>query len=333
MKVRAISTATPDWTLDNETIHQWSGLDPQFVKSKLGVVRRGFLAHDETTTDLAGAACNRLFEENPDLDRKAVGLLVLVTQNPDYRLPHNAALLQATLGLERSTASFDINLGCSGYVYGLSVAKSLMMSENIDNALLVTCDPYSKIMRRDSREVIGIFGDGASATWLSCEAGAAIGKADFGTDGRGARHLIVRAGGAAQPLFHLDGAEKGETNPADDALYMNGRAIFNFMQTCVPMSVVRCLARNDLKLDDVDTFVFHQASRFMLESLADRMGLSREKVPIMLERTGNTVSSSIPMVLSELFRQNELRGTTILVSGFGVGLSWATNVLVFDEAT
>jgi 3-oxoacyl-[acyl-carrier-protein] synthase-3 len=333
MKVRAISAVTPDWKVDNKTIHEWSRLDPAFVEHKLGVAQRAFLKHSESTIDLARAACEQLLEENPDLDRKSVRLVVFVTQNPDYRLPHSGALVQAALGLDRGTATFDVNLGCSGYVYGLSIAKAMMLSEHIDNALLLTCDPYSKIMRRDSREVIGIFGDGATATWLSSEVGAEIGKGDFGTDGSGARHLIVRKGGAMKPPSNLDGVETSEDQASNHTLQMNGRAIFNFVQTCVPASVARCLERNNLKLGDIDQFVFHQASRFMLETLAQQMGLPLSKVPIMLEQTGNTVSSSIPMALRELIRRNELRSGTALVSGFGVGLSWATNILFFTEVT
>jgi len=327
MKLRAIGTAVPAARVDNATIAAWSGLATDFVRAKLGVVSRAFLEPDETGTRLAEAACRDLAARYPDFDLSKIGLLVLVTQNPDQRLPHGAALLQAALGLAKTTASFDIGLGCSGYVYGLATVRALMMAEGISDALLVTCDPYSRIMRRESRDVIGIFGDGAAATWLSAEAGARVGRGDYGTDGTGARHLCAAADAARAARTNLHAADSAM--PAEGSLHMNGRAVFNFVQTTVPGSIRRCLERNGLAIDDVDLFVFHQASRFMLETLADQMNIPRDKVPIMLEETGNTVSSSIPMVLRGL---GALAGKRVLVSGFGVGLSWATNLLDFREA-
>ncbi|HEY0833519.1 MAG TPA: hypothetical protein VGE72_06370, partial [Azospirillum sp.] len=202
MFIRSLAVAQPEWRVGSAEIAEWSGLDRAMIEDKIGVRSRAFLRHDETVTGLAAAACERLFAAEPELDRQAVDLLILVTQNPDYRLPHGAALLQNALGLPKTTASFDIGLGCSGYVYALSVARGLMAGEGFANALVVTCDPYSKTMARTSRDTIGLFGDAAAATWLSAERGAAVGKGDYGTDGAGAGHLIVRAGGSAQPGWH-----------------------------------------------------------------------------------------------------------------------------------
>ncbi len=291
MHLRAIASAQPDWVVDNPTIAEWSGLTADFIGEKIGVRRRAFLRHDRGGVALARQACERLFNENPALDRSRVGLVVFVTQNPDYKLPHNSALLQDALKLPNHTAAFDINLGCSGYVYALSVAKGMMASEDIAEAIIVTCDPYSKIMDRANRDVIGLFGDAATATWLSSADGGRIGRGDYGTDGAGCQHLIVRSGGAVEPLTHLDGAPRAETATGGKHLHMNGRAIFNFMMSRVPATVDECLRRNALERSDVDYFVFHQASAFLLATLAERMKLPKAKVPVALADRGNTVSS------------------------------------------
>lgn len=332
MHLRAVASAQPEWVVDNQTISEWSGLDGDFIAGKIGVSSRAFLRADCAGVELAQAACDRLFNQNEELDRSQVGLLIFVTQNPDYRLPHNAALLQDKLKLPTGTAAFDINLGCSGYVYALAAAKGLMMSEGISDGIVVTCDPYSKIMDRANRDVIGLFGDAATATWLSSNGSGHIGHGDYGTDGSGYQHLVVRSGGAKAPLAHLDGTPAATPGAADSHLHMNGRAIFNFMMTRVPATVDGCLARNALARDDIDYFVFHQASAFLVTTLAERMRLPKEKVPVALSQRGNTVSSTIPMVLEDLWRAGALRGKTVLVSGFGVGLSWASNVIRFRDA-
>ncbi|WP_096701980.1 ketoacyl-ACP synthase III [Magnetospirillum sp. 15-1] len=329
MNIKAVASTLPDWVVDNPTIESWCGLPQSMLADKIGVHHRRFLAASETGTDLSERAVRNLAAANPDFDPARVGLLIVVTQNPDHQLPHNSALLQHRLGLAPTTACFDVSLGCSGFVYALSVAKGFMLAEGIDEALIVTCDPYSKCMSRANRDVAGLFGDAASATWLRADGRGVIGRGDFGTDGGGAGNLIVRAGGSAQPLAHLDGTPAADPAEADRFLHMNGRAIFNFMMTRVAGTVDSCLGRNGLSRDEVDFFVFHQASRYLLETLRDRMGLPPERMPITLAETGNTVSSTIPLVLEELLRDGRCAPATVLVSGFGVGLSWASNIIRF----
>lgn len=333
MKIKAIAVAVPDWIVENDQISEWSGLDRTMLEEKIGVSRRRFLRHNETGTDLSVRAVNALANDNPDFDISRVRLMIVVTQNPDYRIPHNSALLQHRIGLNSSAACFDISLGCSGYVYALSVAKGFMLAEGIDEALIVTCDPYSKCMAPRNRDVIGLFGDAATVTWLRADGLGTIGRGEFGTDGSGASHLIVRAGGSAQPFAHLDGTDALPLEPGDDSLHMTGRAIFNFMMTRVPVSVDACLLKNNLIRSDIDSFVFHQASRFLLETLRDRMGLPAEQVPITLKDTGNTVSSTVPLALHILAARGRCDNATVLVSGFGVGLSWATNIIRFGASS
>ena len=329
MKIRQIAFASPDNRVDSDIVAEWSGLKTDFVVNKIGVESRGFLLEDERPIDLAISACEKLLAGKDAPKRDAIGLVVLVTQNPDYRIPHSSALLQHALRLPASTAAFDIGLGCSGYVYALSAAKGMMQAEDIENALLVTCDPYSRIMDRTDRDTIALFGDAATATWLSREKGGVIGRTDFGTDGAGAENLIVRVGGAAKPLTGLYHQQGGAASDRDLRLSMNGRGIFNFMMERIPSSVERTLSLNKVKPEDVDLFVFHQGSRFLLDQLAGRIGIPSEKVPVNIARHGNTVSSSIPLLLSELGQAGKLGGKKVLVSGFGVGLSWATSIIQF----
>ena len=331
MNVHSISFVQPDWRVGNEEISEWCGLKASFINDKIGVESRAFLRGSETGRGLAKRACDELFARNPSLDSDSIRLLLFVTQTPDYPLPHSSALLQDDIGLSTATACFDVNLGCSGYVYGLTIAKSMMVAEGMDAALVVTCDPYSKIMARDNRDVVALFGDGATATLLTPNGAGSIGRGDYGTDGGGAKNLILKGRGGADPRANLDGTPVSENENADQFLHMSGRAIFNFMMTCVPKSIDRCLEKNAIDIESIDYFVFHQASRFLLETLADSLELPREKVIIDLADKGNTVSSTIPMVLSGMLERGELSGKTIMVSGFGVGLSWATNVIRFGE--
>jgi len=329
MNIRTISSALPNWVIDNITIEDWSGLSRTMLASKIGVECRHFLKSNESGTDLSEHAVENLIKVEPSFDLSRIGLLIVVTQNPDYQLPHNSALLQSRLGLSRDTACFDISLGCSGFVYALSVAKGFMLSEGIDEALIVTCDPYSKCMDRSNRDIIGLFGDAASVTWLHPDGKGILGRGDFGTDGSGAHNLIIQGGGAVNPLVNLDDNPISGLSKVNYSLQMNGRAIFNFMMTRVEKTVDNCLIRNALTRDDVDLFVFHQASKFLLETLREKMRLSPERVPIVLSKTGNTVSSTIPLVLENLMSNGTCRGSTVLISGFGVGLSWASNIIQF----
>lgn len=333
MKIYAIASALPEWEVDNPTIMTWSGLEEKLLQEKIGVHRRRFLKHNETGLDLAERACLNLRAAHPLLDWKALGCILYVTQNPELRMPHNAALLQHRLGIPTNCATFDISLGCSGYVYAISLAESFMRAQNIENGLVITSDPYSKAMLKNNREVIGLFGDAATATWMSSKGEWSIGKGDWGTDGSGASYLCTKGGGAANPISHFDDAEVLPVSAGESSISMNGRAIFNFVVARVPESIDRCLTRNGLVREDVDLFLFHQASRFVLETLINRMRLPAERVPIRLQEVGNTVSSTIPLLMEETLLKNDDKVKRVCLCGFGVGLSWASNILTKEEVS
>ena len=312
--IRGIGTYLPEKTVGNDELIERFDWDREFLEVKLGIHQRHIAAEGEGASDMGVAAAEDLFAKCPDLRREDVQLLIVCTQNPDYGLPHTSALVQDRLGLPTTTACFDVGLGCSGFVYGLSIVHSMLETLNLTNALIVTSDPYSKVIDPADRGTSPLFGDGAAATWISrTGAGGQIGLFTFGTDGAGARNLIVEP--------DADGVR---------CLSMNGRAIFEFMLERIPGDLARCAESNGLTTDEIDLFLLHQASAHMLGYVTKRMKLDPERVPIRMQDTGNLVSSSIPFLIARLAGQGDLAGKTTLLSGFGVGLSWASTVVRFD---
>ena len=299
----------------NEDLVSAHGFDREFISEKLGINARLKLAREEPVSELCASAISRLQEET-SLNLESVECFGVVTQTPDYCLPHTSALVHGQIGLSKKCAVFDIGLGCSGYVYGLSIMRGLMLAEGLSCGILATVDAYSKIMDPGDKATVPLFGDAASATLLRNGGYARLGRTSFGTDGEKHQALIVRGSGsraeAIQPLF------------------MDGRAIFNFMMTEVPRSVTQCLEINELNFDDIDFFVFHQASKYMLTTLASRMKIPLDKLVIDMRDIGNTTSSSIPIALKRRLlskNQKNKKQLNILLSGFGVGLSWASSVI------
>lgn len=300
--------------IDNVEFGRQRGFDPGFIADKLGIETRYTTTKDQASSDLACAAVCALLEKT-GISKAEIGFLALVTQTPDYQLPHTAALVQARLGLSQRLASFDISLGCSGFVYGLAAAASFMATQGIRHGILVTVDVYSKLIQTDDRATSTLFSDVAAATLIGDRPIYTLGRTIFGTDGAGASKLMVDSGGSREP-------------GGNARLFMDGRAIFSFMMTRIPQDVEECLDVNGLEHSDVDRYVFHQANRFMIESLADRICLDRAKVVLNVRDGGNTVGSTIPIALESILGQHH---RNILVSGFGVGLSWATGILKLNE--
>ncbi len=310
--IRAIGTYLPERTIGNDELIERFEWDREFLEVKLGIHQRHIAAEGEGSAAMGVAAAEDLFAKC-DLKREDVDLLIVCTQNPDYGLPHTSALVQDQLGLPVTVAAFDIGLGCSGFVYGLSIVRGMLETLGLKNALLITSDPYSKVIDPADRGTSPLFGDGAAATWITPDGpGGEIGEFTFGTDGGGARNLIVEPDATGRRC-----------------LSMQGRAIFEFMLERIPGDLERCAATNGIAPDDVDLFLLHQASAYMLGYVTKRMKLDPSRVPIHLEDTGNLVSSSIPFLIARLARDGQLADKTTLLSGFGVGLSWASTVVRF----
>jgi 3-oxoacyl-[acyl-carrier-protein] synthase III len=331
MSIEAITWALPSVQHSATDIAAATGAEEAFIADKVGLRTRHVLGPGESGIDLAVAACRKLLAEQPQLASEGVDLLVCVTQNPDRRIPHNAPGIAQALGLPTRLASFDISLGCSGYVYGLEIVEGFLRRCGLRHAILVTCDPYSRIMAAEDRDTNCIFGDAATATWVSAQGTRSETLAvDFGTDGSGADAIEIPAGGATQPQVSLLGPPGVQAHDRDQLrLHMRGRAVFNFVLSRIPVSLQACLDRAGLSLDQIDLFALHQGSTYMLDALARRASIPAEKVLKNMDRFGNTVSSTIPLLLAELQERDALRGRTVLLSGFGVGLSWSTAVIRF----
>jgi 3-oxoacyl-[acyl-carrier-protein] synthase III len=282
-------------------------------------------------SDLAFAAAERLLRR-AGADRSAIDLLIFCTQSPDYLLPSTACVLHERLGLSRRCAAFDLNLGCSQYVYALAVAHGMIASGCASRALVLTGDTMSRTVHPMDRSVVPLMGDAGSAS-LVCEMNPGEGFLGFelGTDGTGHRYLMIPAGGFRHPSSPETRAEitdaEGNVRTTEH-LQMNGAAIFHFAISVVPPTIERLLGRLSLRREDVDLFLFHQANRYMLDYLFRKLKIPPEKTHVFLEEIGNTSGSTIPVVLTHAWRAGKIRpGMLILAIGFGVGLSWAATVM------
>lgn len=305
----------PEWSVDK-------------IADKVGVRMRHVAGQKETSTDLAVIAADRLFAKGR-VERHDIDFVLFCTQSPDYKLPSSACIIQDRLGLSTDCGAFDFNLGCSGYEYGLAVAKGLIAGGMATNVLLLTGETYNKYIHSRDKGNRTIFGDGATATVVSTEGFAEIGEFVLGTDGSGAKSLIVKTGGARLPEKSNDLIFDEGGNPiSPDYIFMDGQEIFVFTLAKVPKMVKEVLVKNNLQKEDVDLFVFHQANKYMLEHLRKKMKIDEDKFFVNLEKIGNTVSSTIPIALCDAREQGKLKGN-ILLAGFGVGLSWGGTILKF----
>ena len=321
----------PSGKLTNDQLSkEFADWSAEKIAAKTGITERGITGEDEFSSTLAIRAAQRLLSEL-EMNAERADYLIMCTQSPDFYLPTTASLVHHGLGMRKDSGATDINLGCSGFVYGLSLAKGLIESGQVASVLLVTADTYSKFLNPQDRGVRTVFGDGASATLI--ESGAAkpaLEAFEFGSDGSGAANLIVPNGGLRSgeifaPLSST--AERGLESSGYD-LYMDGPAIFSFTLDVVPKTVEKVLGKAGLTLEQIDLFVFHQANKFMLDHLREKLGIPEEKFFVDLATKGNTVSSTIPIALNEAIRQGALLpGMTVMVVGFGVGLSWGGGII------
>ena len=327
--IKALSFYLPQDILTNEDlIRDFPEWNVNKVAQKVGVNLRHLAHNDETAGDMAENAAINLFTEY-SIEKESIDFILLCTQSPDYRLPSTACILQHKLGIPTSVGAFDYNLGCSGCIYGLAIAKGLISAGIARNILLLTSETYNKYIHPDDKSNRSIFGDGAAACLVSTEGFAQIGDFILGTDGSGADNLILKTGGARFPKKtdnkHVDA--EGHVS-REDYLYMNGGAIFNFTLETVPNLIGQICERNNLKIEDIDYFVFHQANKYMLDSIRTLCSLPKDKFYNDISSTGNTVSSTIFIALKECINKGILNNCNkIMTCGFGVGLSWGGCIL------
>lgn len=307
---RDLNELYPEWSIDK-------------IGAKTGIFSRHIADKDEYASDMGVKAANLLIEEYK-IDRSKIDFLLFCTQSPDYFLPTTACIIQERLGLPNSCGALDYNLGCSGYIYGLALAKGLIVSGIAKNILFITSETYSKFINPNDKSNKSIFGDGASATLVSFEGLCSIGEFRLGTDGSGANNLIVKKGGLRFPL------NTSSTNPEDEFLYMNGPEIFTFTSNSVPDLIIQTIEKNAVTKENIDLFIFHQANEFMLKHLRKISQIPEDKFFVYLKDCANTVSSTIPIALKEAINLDKIKpGSKCLLAGFGVGYSWGGTILFF----
>lgn len=329
--IKAISYYLPERVMTNEElVREFPEWSVEKVAQKVGVDSRHLAADDETAGDMAEKAARKLFAEY-GVSPEDIDFLMLCTQSPDYFLPSTACLLQDRLGIPTSAGALDYNLGCSGCVYGMAMAKGLISAGIARNVLLLTAETYNKYLHPQDKSNRSIFGDGAAACLISIDGFAEIGEFSLGTDGSGANNLIVKTGASRQKGATGNFVEDDEGHIwYDDYLYMNGGAIFNFTLDAVPAMMKEILSKNGLEKEQIDYFVFHQANKFMLNTIRKVCVLPKDKFYINLSTTGNTVSSTVLIGLKDCMDTQAIKpGDKVMVAGFGVGLSWGGTVLIF----
>lgn len=325
--IKGISYYLPEQIITNhELVQDFPEWSVEKVAAKLGVVQRHVAQSDELSSDMAIKAANKLFNEY-NIKPAEIDFLLFCTQSPDYFLPTSACIIQDKLGIPTNAGALDYNLGCSGYVYGLSLAKGLVIAGIAKKVLLLTSETYSKYIHPKDKSNRTIFGDAATATLITDNGFAEILNFALGTDGRGANNLIVKTGGLRYPqqLNDLSFDENG--NPkSSDHLFMDGSEIFNFTLEMVPVLVEQTLQKNNISAEEINLFVFHQANKYLLNFLRKKIKIPEEKFYYAIENVGNTVSSTIPIALKEASKENLLKGN-ILLAGFGVGYSWSGTII------
>lgn len=333
--LQAISYYLPEEELTNERI---SAMHPEWsiekISSKTGIKNRHIAKKGETAGDMAIEAANELFSEY-QIDKNTIDYIILCTQSPDYFLPTTACIIQDKLGLSKKTGALDINLGCSGYIYGLGLAKGLVVSGQAKNIVLITSETYSKHIHPKDKSNKTIFGDAAAATLVSGEyyegmLNAEIKEFNYSTDGGGYEKLIIKNGGFRNPEKGLakDVFVDDTFNHNDDYLFMDGKGIFDFTSFEVPKLVTENLNTNSLRLEQVNLFVFHQANKFMVNFVRNRCKIPQEKFYIDMEDVGNTVSATIPIAFKRAIKKGVAENDSyVMLCGFGVGLSMGAVIL------
>lgn len=329
--IKAISYHLPEKVLTNaEIAKKFPEWTEEKIASKIGILERHVSSVGETASDLACIAAEKLFISH-NIDRETVDYLIFVTQSPDYHLPTTACVIQTRLGLSKNITAIDVNLGCSGFVTGLSLAKAVVISGQAKNVLLLTAETYTKYMHERDKSNRTIFGDGAAATLVSTDGIARIGNFVIGTDGTGAENLIVKTGCSRCPntLNDLKYDEYG--NPiSSDNLYMDGPAILNYSLESIPQLFKDVLEKNGEEKDDIDLHVYHQANIFLANLERRKLRITPEKYYVNISKVGNTVSSTIPIALCMALEDGTLKqGMKVLSMAQGLGYTWGGMVLYF----
>lgn len=328
--IKAISYYLPEKKLTNEELAElFPEYTPEEIFKRTGIRERRIAASDEIPSESAVIAADKFFKEHPECKKEDIDFLLFTTELEDRCGPATACVLQHKIGLPTSAGAIDIPMGCSGFIYGLLVAQSLVNNNAAKNVLFLTGDAATKVVHPRDHELRMIFADAMAATLISRSEVNGISSFVVGTDGSGAPNLIVEGCCGAEEPSHewLDKYADAGGMP-HGLLTMNGTAILNFSLKRVPLMVKELLEKENLTMDDIDLFVFHQASGFILEVLRRKMKIPKEKFFLNMEYIGNTVAASIPLALYDAQAQGKMKkGDRVLIAGFGIGYSWGATIL------
>jgi 3-oxoacyl-[acyl-carrier-protein] synthase-3 len=330
-KIEMIEYYFPGIVLTNEDLKcEFPDTDFSKFEEKIGIKERYISSKDETALDLAYNACEKLLKR---YDKDKIDYLLYCTQSPEFILPTSACILQDRLGLSTTVGAFDFNLGCSGFTYGISIAKSLIDSKQARNILLVTAETYSKYLHAGDKSNRAIFGDAASACLISFSEENGIFNFLSGTDGSGYNNLIIKNGASRFPKTENENTlVYGNGNLySDNHIYMDGPAIFNFTTEVIPKFVNKVMDVNSIDKVNVNQFILHQANAFMLNTIRKSMLIEKDKFFIDLVFGGNTVSSTIPIALKKYAQIYDGQDLKVVLIGFGVGLSWSGGLIKIDS--
>lgn len=330
--IKAISYHLPEKVFSNDDFFRDfpDALSQKENLLKTGVEQRRIINPNETASDIGIKAALKLFEEH-SISPNSIDFILFCAQEFDHYTPTTACIIQEKLKLPKHCGALDFNLGCSGFVYGLSLAKGLIEGVGAKNVLLITSSVLTRTFHQKDKSSIFVFGDGAAATLISYRETKGIGEFIFGTDGSGKNKIIIKDGGARNKISenskidHLD--EYGNiTN--DSSFYMNGTSVFIFGLKTVPAMMNDLFKKENKSIADIDLFIFHQANLFLIDTIRSKMEIPEKKVFNFIKNVGNTVSSSIPIALSEAIKEGKAKkGDRIAIAGFGVGLSWAATII------
>lgn len=335
-RIADIAYYLPENTLTNEQLHAaYPSWNVHQVAERVGVLSRHIALPEETAFQLAVKACHALFAKHPALKASVDGI-IFCTQTPDYIMPSNSSLLHDALELGENLLAFDINIACSGFPYALGIARGLLMSKAVENILIINADTYSKHINEGDRSTRMLFGDGAAVSWITQKGSQTSGEVvdiRFATSGKLHQKFIIPAGGCRLPKTQETSMPRQDESGnfrALDNIYMEGLSILSFVKTKVVDQIRSLCQAQHITIDQIDLFVFHQASKLALDTLQKLLGIEAERMFTNLENIGNTVSASIPIALKDALDSHRIQsGKRVLISGFGVGLSWSSALLQY----
>ena len=334
IKITGIAAAVPENVVSNRAYDRISEKDRKLLIKATGIEERRVAPDDLCATDMCVAAAEKLLAQLA-WDRSEIQALIFVTQTPDYQMPGSSMILQQRLGLSTACLAFDINQGCAGYVYGLATLSGLMSGGQIKKGLLLVGDTITRTISLEDKSTSPIFADAGTATALEWSEDAPEMTFNLQTDGAGYEAIIIREGGARNKLTE-DSLKPEELDSgicrAPNQMAMNGLNVFQFALKSVAPNIRELLEKTGKTTEAYDYFVFHQANMLLNESIRKKLKLDKEKVPYTLQKYGNTSCATIPLtIVSELSKEITSRNIALVLSGFGVGLSWGSATITLDQ--